>query len=69
MSLAGEEYLSVLQEAAQRSIRGGAVYDALIARCALKAGVDEIFTWNVRHYQVLGPEVAKRLRTPAVSRT
>ncbi len=66
MSLAGEEFLSGLQEAARRHIAGGSLYDLLIARCALKAGVDEIFTWNIRHHQLFGPEVAKRLRTSAV---
>jgi predicted nucleic acid-binding protein len=57
---------SILHEAAQRSTGGGTVYDALIARCALKARADEIFNWNIRHYQMLGPEVAKRLKTPAL---
>ncbi len=66
MSVEGEEYISVLREAAQRSISGGSIYDALIARCALKAGADEIFPWNIRHYQMLGPEVAKRLKTPVL---
>jgi predicted nucleic acid-binding protein len=66
MSLESEEYISLLQEAAQRSIGGRTVYDALIARCALKAGADEICTWNIRHYQMLGPDVAKRLKTPVL---
>ncbi len=44
----------------------GPSYDALIARCALKAGADEIFTWSIRHYQLFGPEVAKRLKTPVL---
>jgi len=65
ISLEGQEYISTLQEAAQRYIIGGTIYDALIARCALKSGADEIFTWNIRHYKLLGPEVAKRIRTPA----
>jgi predicted nucleic acid-binding protein len=63
-SLEGEEYISVLKEAAQRYISGGTIYDALIARCALKVGADEIFTWNIARYQMLGPEVARRLKTP-----
>jgi predicted nucleic acid-binding protein len=65
VSLNGEEYRSVIQEAAGRLIGGATIYDALIARCALKSGADEIFTWNIRHYQLLGTEVVGRLKTPA----
>lgn len=66
--LKAEEYIAVLQQAAQRHIRGGTVYDALIAHCALKAGADEIYTWNIRHYEMLGPEIVKRLKTPSLVR-
>jgi len=64
IGLEGNEYIAVLQEVAQRQISGGTIYDALIAHCALKVGADEIFTWNIRHYQMLGPEITKRLKTP-----
>jgi hypothetical protein len=43
---------------------GGAIYDALLAHCALKAKADTIFTWNIDHFRRVGPEVAKRVRTP-----
>jgi predicted nucleic acid-binding protein len=59
-----EEYYSVISDAAAEGIVGGMVYDALIARCALKAGAETIFTWNIDHFRRVGPEVAKRVRTP-----
>lgn len=49
---------------AAAGVIGGAVYDALIARCALKAGADIIYTWNLSHFTRLGPEIARRVRTP-----
>lgn len=62
--LDGEEYGSTIADAAAEGVLGGMVYDALIARCALKGQAQTIFTWNIDHFRRLGPEVAKRLRTP-----
>lgn len=66
ISLEGDDYLAAIRVAAANRISGGAIYDALIARCAVQAGVDRIFTWNIRHYQLLGTEVAKRIDRPPV---
>jgi hypothetical protein len=35
----------------------------LIARCALKAKVDALYTWNARHFQQFGAAIVKRLKT------
>jgi predicted nucleic acid-binding protein len=64
VALSGEEYAGALQASAARGIVGGAIYDALLAHCALKAKADAIYTWNVRHYALCGREVTGRLRTP-----
>jgi len=58
------EYWSVLKQCSETGIIGGAVYDAMIARCAIKAGADVIYTWDVGDFRRLGPDVAKRIRTP-----
>ena len=42
----------------------GAIYDALLAACAVKSGAATLYTWNVRHYGQLEPEVAARVKTP-----
>jgi predicted nucleic acid-binding protein len=65
VSLEGKDYLASIREAAANRVAGGAIYDALIARCAIQAGADRIFTWNTRHYQMLGLEVSKRIAQPA----
>lgn len=64
ISLSGREYYSAIEDAAAGGIVGGATYDALLARCALKARVETIYTWNANHFQRLGVEVAKRVKTP-----
>jgi predicted nucleic acid-binding protein len=43
---------------------GHAIYDALLAACALKAKAESLFTWNIRHYGQFGPEVTGILKTP-----
>jgi predicted nucleic acid-binding protein len=64
ISLDAREYYSAMEEAATAGIVGGMIYDMLLARCALKAKAETIYTWNVNHFQRLGPEVARRLKTP-----
>jgi predicted nucleic acid-binding protein len=66
VSLEGDDYPDRIREAAAKRISGGAIYDALIARCAVQAGADEIFTWNTRHYQLLGAEVSERIKSPVL---
>jgi predicted nucleic acid-binding protein len=62
ITLTGDEYQATIKEAADAGIFGGTIYDALIARCALKAKVDAIYTWNTRHFEQFGAEIVKRLR-------
>lgn len=64
VTLNAEEYSATLDEAAAAGIVGGTVYDALLARCALKARADTLYTWNVKHFQQLGPDVARLVKTP-----
>jgi predicted nucleic acid-binding protein len=59
-----KEYYAVLRLAAEEGIAGGAVYDLVLASCALKARAEIIYTWNVRHFRRFGSEIARRIRTP-----
>ncbi|HEY4115793.1 MAG TPA: PIN domain-containing protein [Rhizomicrobium sp.] len=63
ITLGEAEYIDVLDAAAESGIAGGAIYDALIARCAMKAKAQAIYTWNVRHFQRFA-EIADRVREP-----
>jgi predicted nucleic acid-binding protein len=64
VALGEREYISALESAASGTIVGAAVYDALIAHCALKAGAEVLWTWNVRDFTRLGPAVARITKTP-----
>jgi predicted nucleic acid-binding protein len=64
ISLSSDEYLAALKSASALGITGGAVYDAMLAQCALKAGAEIIYTWNIKHYAQCGQDVVQRLRTP-----
>ena len=64
IALNGDECADALQASAALGIVGGAIYDAMLAHCAVKAKADVIYTWNARHYALCGEEVVSRLRTP-----
>jgi len=64
ITLDSREYYSAIREAAGVGIVGGMLYDALLARCARKAAAEVIYTWNLQHFRRLGPEIAKRIKTP-----
>ena len=58
------EYWAALKQCSENGTMGGAVYDWLTARCALKAQAEVLYTWNLAHFTRLGNDVAKRVRTP-----
>lgn len=60
----GDEYVAAIDRIAKAGIVGGAVYDGLIATCALKARAEVLYTWNVNHFKMLGKEVARIVRSP-----
>jgi predicted nucleic acid-binding protein len=51
VALTGAESWRALRHLAAAEVAGGRVYDRHIAACATKAGVDEILTWNIRHFE------------------
>lgn len=65
IALDGDDYAKILRTAAALGVVGGSIYDAILAGCALKARVEAIYTWNIRHYRQLGPDVVGQLRSPS----
>jgi predicted nucleic acid-binding protein len=59
VSLSERAYESLLRESAGRGIAGGRVYDAVVAECAVQAGVDALLTLNERHFQDLARDRLK----------
>ena len=64
VTLTADEYYDALMVAAAAGVVGGAIYDALLARCAMKAEAEYIYTWNVKHFRQFSPDIVNRLRTP-----
>jgi predicted nucleic acid-binding protein len=64
IALDADEYADLLEKAAAMGVVGGAIFDAILAACALKSGAKTIYTWNVRHFGRFGPEITRRVRTP-----
>ena len=64
VTLDHEEYFAAVRQAAAAGIVGGAVYDAILAHCALKSHAEIIYTWNVKHFEQMGPEIARRAKMP-----
>ena len=64
VALDEDEYWLAITESVAEGIIGGTIYDALIARCALKARATIIYTWNLTHFRRLGSEIANRVATP-----
>lgn len=64
VALNADEYAKNLRTFASLGITSGAIYDALLASCALKARAEALYTWNIRNYAQLGPMVAPLIQTP-----
>ena len=59
-----EEETSGAIEASSNPITGGGIYDSLIGHCALKAKAEILYTWNLKDFKRLKPEIAARVQTP-----
>ncbi len=59
------DYLWVLRHVAGVEARSGRIYDALILKCAERAKVEAVYTWNIGHFKrIAWPEMAERVRVP-----
>jgi predicted nucleic acid-binding protein len=64
ITLSQEDYLETISSLVAAHISGAAVYDALLARCALKSGAEVLYTWNVDDFRRLSSEIAKKVQSP-----
>jgi predicted nucleic acid-binding protein len=55
---------TLLDNSATAGILGGAIYDAILGHCALKAGAETIYTWNTKDFLRLSAPIAGRVKTP-----
>lgn len=64
VSLSAEEYFAAIQDTASRGFTGGRIYDSLLLACAARCKAPAIYTWNLKHYQLLAPGLAPRIQSP-----
>ena len=64
VTLEDYEYQRTIEQAADLGLVGGAIYDALLGQCALKAEAEILYTWNARDFLRLPEEIASRVREP-----
>jgi len=64
ITLSEQEYFNAIKASSEMGVAGGAIYDALIAHCALKAEAETLYTWNARDFKRLGPPIAARVSMP-----
>jgi predicted nucleic acid-binding protein len=61
VTLAGGDYAAVVKQLSEQGIAGGPVYDAIIAKAAELAQVDQLVTLNEADFLRAYPSVASRL--------
>ena len=66
VSLEDQEYFKALEASSALGIVGGAIYDALLAHCAIKVKAQAIYTWNIKDFTRLGQDIAGRVKSPDV---
>ena len=65
VALVGNEYASLIRDAAGSQIQGGKIYDALLLKAAGKADVDRICTLNLKQFQsITSPDISGKLSEP-----
>lgn len=64
ISLTADEVLQTIHRTAALKLPGGIIYDALLLACARKIEAERIYTWNVKHFQMVAPNLAERIMTP-----
>ena len=64
VSLTSDEKFSVIRNCQRLGIRGASVYDAMHLAAARKAGSEEVFTLNLRHFSACAPDLAGLIKIP-----
>jgi len=64
VALTAREYERLLEALPERGAAGGSVYDALQIQCAVKAGAERIYTFDVSDFSRLAPDWSTRIASP-----
>ncbi|PYX34792.1 MAG: VapC toxin family PIN domain ribonuclease [Acidobacteria bacterium] len=64
VSLGELDYLALLESVAKAGSRGGIVYDAIQLQCAVKAACDRIYTFNLKDFIRIAPQLQNKIMSP-----
>ena len=64
VALDQHEYFQVVKAAGAAGLARGAIYDAILGQCALKADAKVIYTWNTNDFLRLPQPISGRVTTP-----
>jgi predicted nucleic acid-binding protein len=64
ITLTEDEYFDAMERAAARELTSGRIYDALLLHCAAKSKAEVVYTWNLKHFRTIRPDMADCIRTP-----
>ena len=64
VSLGEIDYLALLESVAKAGSRGGIVYDAIQLQCAVKAACDRIYTFNLKDFIRIAPQLQDKIMSP-----
>jgi predicted nucleic acid-binding protein len=64
VELTVDEVVKTARGIAELGLAGGIIYDALLMSCARKVNAERIYTWNVRHFQMVAPDLAEKIVAP-----
>lgn len=59
-----KDYLYALKTVVDRGLSGAKIYDSLILGCAARTRVDRIYTFNLRDFHDLAPDLSDRICAP-----
>jgi predicted nucleic acid-binding protein len=64
VSLTKNEYLGAIQTLSKLGHSGGMIYDALLLASARKSKATRIYTFNLKHFRMLAPDLASCIVEP-----
>lgn len=64
IAVTAEMYERAITSCAARGLGGGKVYDALLLECARQSQAERIYTFNLKDFRKLAPDLADRIAAP-----
>jgi len=64
IAVTAEMYEQAIETCAARGLGGGKVYDALLLECARQSQAERIYTFNLKDFRKLAPDLAERIAAP-----